>query len=148
MAGQHGKAVTAQVATGTAAKTIVQVVAAANHGIKVTGWGISFEGVSVTATPIQVRLLRQTTAGTMSALTPVKKRDSDGDTLDTTAQHTATAEPTAGDVLATVLVHPQGGYSEFPPFGSEYYVGAGDRIGIEVTSAADVDCVAEIHFEE
>ena len=148
MAGVFGVAQTVQIATGTSEKTLLQIVAAANHGIRITGWGISFEGTSPTGTPIEVKISRQTTAGTMSSLTPVKKRDSDGDTLDTTAQHTATAEPTEGDIVRKMLVHPQGGYSEHFPLGAEIFVGAGDRLGLIVTSAADVDAVGFFDFEE
>lgn len=148
MAGQHARAVTANIATGTSAKTLLQLVAAANHGVKVTGWGISFKGTSVTAEPILVELVRQTTAGTMSTLTPVKSNDSNGDTLDTTAQHTATAEPTTTDVLRSVYVHPQGNFAEHFPFGAEVLVGAGDRVGLRVTAAADVGSIAFLDFEE
>jgi hypothetical protein len=142
------KANTAQVATGTSAKTILQLVAASNHGVVVDEWSISFEGTSNTATPIQVRVLRQTTAGTMSALTLVKDPDDTDETLQTTAQHTATAEPTAGDVLFIELVHPQTGYTWQAPFGRHVKVGGGDRLGVEVTAGANVDCVVRAAGEE
>src|SRR5438067_1781420 len=107
MAGVRFKAVTGEVATGTALKTILQVVAASNHGVLIDEWSISFTGISNTATPILVQVMRQTTAGTMSSLTPVKDPDDTDETLQTTAQHTATAEPTASDVLFREEVHPQ-----------------------------------------
>lgn len=140
---------TAQIATGTAIKTLLQVVAAANHAIKVREISVSFKGVSNTDAPILVRVLRQSTAGTMSALTPVKSPNDDSDeTLQVTAQHTATAEPTAGDVLKTELVHPQTGFLWQPRFGEEIKVGGGDRIGIDVTATVDVNAVARIEGEE
>jgi hypothetical protein len=91
------------------AKTVLQIVAAANHRVRVERWGVFFDGVSVTAEPVQVRVLRQTTAGTMSANTPKKLDDSIADSVLTTAQDNATVEPTAGDVLDVVDVHPQNG---------------------------------------
>jgi hypothetical protein len=130
------------------AKTILQIVAPANHRLKVESWGVFFDGVSTTAEPVQVRLLRQTTAGTMSALTPVKLDDSIGETLQTTAQHTATAEPTAGDVLDILEVHPQHGYEIFYPLGQEVIVGGGDRLGIECTAPATVSVRGKIRYEE
>ena len=149
MAGVRLNAVTGEIATGTAAKTILQLVAAANHRVLVRGLRVSFKGVSATATPILVRVLRQITAGTMSALTPVKANSSDSETLQTTAQHTATAEPTAGDVLLVAEVHPQGGSLVWvAPFGGELVVPGGGRLGVEVTAGASVSCVAMIEAEE
>lgn len=148
MAGVRFKAVTGEVATGTSAKTILQVVAAANHGLKIDEVSISFKGTSNTATPIKVDVLRQTTAGTMTSLTPVKDPDDSDETLQVTAQHTATAEPTAGDVLMSELVHPQQGYTWQAPFGREIKVGGGDRLAVRVTAAADVNCIARVAGEE
>ena len=149
MAAFQGAATTAEIAlTAATAKTVLQLVAAANHRVKLLSWGIYFDGVTAAAEPVQIRLLRQTTAGTMSALTPVKRDDSIGETLQTTAQHTATAEPTAGDVLEVKEIHPQMGYEKLYPFGGELIVGGGDRLGIEVTAPAGVNCRAEMAFEE
>ena len=148
MSAFRGKLVTGEIATGTAAKTLVQLIAPANHRLRVVSYKISFKGTSATAAPIKVRLLRQSTAGTMSALTPVKLDDSIAETLLATAQHTATAEPTAGDVLESIEVHPQSGYEKIFAYGEEPIVGGGDRIGIEVTAGADVSAIAEIQYEE
>lgn len=149
MAAFQGQASTAEIAlTAATAKTVLQLVAATNHRDKILGWGVFFDGTSTTAEPVQVRLLRQTTAGTMSALTPTKRDDSIADTLLTTAQHTATAEPTAGDVLEALEVHPQQGYQVFYPLGAEPIIGGGDRVGIECTAPASVNVRATIIFEE
>lgn len=148
MAGVGFKAVTAEVSTGTSLKTIIQVVAASNHRCVIKEWSISFQGTSNSAAPILVEVLRQSTAGTMSSLTPVKNNSGDDETLQTTAQHTATAEPTAGDVIDSVLVHPQTGYTWQAPFGSELIIVGGGRLGIRVTAGASVDCVATIKGEE
>jgi hypothetical protein len=148
MAGNRFKGVTGQVTTGTSAKTIIQIVAAANHKVKIDEISISFNGVSNTAEPIKVDVLRQSTAGTMSSLTLVKDPDDWGETIQTTAQHTATAEPTAGDVLMSEHVHPQQGYTWQAPFGREIVVGGGDRIGVRVTAAASVSAIARVSGEE
>jgi hypothetical protein len=135
---------TAQVVTGTAAKTIAQVVAAANHRIRIDHITVSFEGIAATDAPIQVRILRQTTAGTMTALTPVKDNSADDETLAVTAQHTATAEPTAGDVLVTQLVHPQTSRL----FPGPFWIPGGGRLGVEVTAGVSVDCVVSVKGDE
>ena len=149
MAAFQGQATTAEIAlTAATAKTVIQLVGATNHRVKLLSWGVYFDGISPTAEPVQVRLLRQTTAGTMSALTPTKRDDSIAETLLTTAQHTATAEPTAGDVLEVKEVHPQGGYEKIYPFGGEVIIGGSDRLGIECTAPAGVNVRAEYVFEE
>lgn len=143
MAGLRFRANTAQVATGTSAKTILQLVAAANHRVVVPRISISFEGVTPTDAPIQVVIRKQTDAGTMTSLTLVKDNDNDDETLQTTAQHTATAEPSASDILETRLVHPQGS-RDFGPF----VIPGGDRIGVVVTAGVSIDCVVSALCEE
>ena len=110
-----------------------------------------FDGVSVTAEPVQVRLLRQTTAigGTPTVITPAKMDDSIAETVLTTAAASAGgAEPTAGDVLDVVEVHPQNGYEVIFPPGQEVIIGGGDRLGIECTAPAAVNVRAKIIAEE
>ena len=149
MAAFDFSATTTEIAlTAATAKTVLQIVAAANHRVRGKGWGVFFDGTSTTAEPVQVRLLRQTTAGTMSALTLTKRDDSIADTLLTTAQHTATAEPTAGDVLEVVEVHPQQSYEKWWPMGSEIIIGGGDRLGVECTAPAGVNVRAVFYGEE
>lgn len=148
MAARHGIAKLSGVATGTSAKTLIQLVAAANHAIKITEIGCSFAGITNTDAPILVELLRQTDAGTMTSLTPKKADDSIADTLDTTAQHTATAEPTGSDVIRDWRVHPQTGLVEQISDMAPIIVGAGDRIGLRVTAGVSVTCASYLCFEE
>lgn len=148
MAGVRCAAVTSEIATGTSAKTLLQITAAGNHRVLIGELSISFKGTSNTAAPIRVRVLRQTTAGTMTSLTPVKLNSADDETIQTTAQHTATAEPTAGEVLLAEEVHPQTGYTWQAPFGRELVVPGGGRLGVEVSAGADVNAIARVIFEE
>lgn len=149
MAGLQFQATTAEVGlTAATAKTVLQVVAPSNHRVKVLGWSVSFDGNNPSAEPVVVRLLRQTTAGTMTALTPTKTDNSLSESIQSTAQHTATAEPTAGDVLARREVHPQGSYEIWYPLGAEKWIGGGGRVGIECTAPAGVNAVAELVCEE
>lgn len=148
MAGNRFKAVTGQITTGTSAKTLLQIVAATNQKVLIDEISISFNGVSNTAEPIKVDVLRQTTAGTMSALTMVKDPDDWAETMQTTAQHTSTSEPTAGDVLMSEHVHPQQGWTWQAPFGRAIAIGGGDRLGIRVTAAASVSAIVRAAGEE
>lgn len=149
MAAFQGTATIAEQALGAAtAETVLQLVAASNHRVKILRWGIFFDGTSVTAEPVQIRLMRQTSAGTSSANTPVKLDDSLAETLQTTARDTFTAEPTSGDVLEVFEVHPQQGIAMMYPLGQEVIIGGGDRVGIECTAPAAVNCRAYFVFEE
>ncbi len=148
MAGILAIAQTAEVATGTSKKTLLQVVAAANHRVLVKEWSISFDGTSNTAEPILVQLLLQSDAGTMSALTPTHFYQGDDETLQTTAQHTSTGEPTGTTEFMGEQVHPQGGYTWQAPFGGELVIEGGSRLGIAVTAAVGVNAKVRIIFEE
>jgi len=153
MAGILAHGVTAEIAlTASTTKTLIQLVAAANHRIKVTSFGIFCKGVASTDNPVLVQVARQTTAGTMSALTCVKNNSADDETLQTTAQHTATVEPTLGDVLYSAEVHPQSGWEVLLPYGQEIIVPGGGRVAIKATPgaypAAGLTVVAQLTFEE
>lgn len=154
MARRHGilqaDAVVDSLTTDSAAwKTLLQLGAAANHAIALTEMGIFFQGTTNTHAPIAVQLVRQTTAGTMTARTPKKADDSVGDTLDTSGQIDATVEPTTGtEVLRSFLVHPQTGLiapiGDIPPV----IVGAGDYVGLRVYSGNDIGVSCHLAFEE
>lgn len=147
MAGVLCVAQTAEIAlTAATAKTVIQIVSPSNHAVEIKRWGVFFDGTSATAEPVQVRLLKQTTAGTMSALTPVRL-SGPAVTVQTSAQHTATVEPTASDVLDIAEVHPQTGY-EVNLLGQEIVLGSAERLGIECTAPAGVNVRAKIHFVE
>lgn len=134
-------------------KTILQVVAAANDRLKVSSWGIGFKGTSATDVPVLVTILRQTTAGTMSAGTAgvnlSKKNNADPETVQTTVQINATVEPTSGDIIENFEVHPQTGVIKLYPAGQELIIPNGGRLAIKVTSAAlTYNCTAEMDIEE
>ncbi len=149
MAGIRLLASTPEVAlTAAAAKTVLQVKAAANHRCLIEGWGVFFDGIAVAAEPVQIILVRQSSAGTMTSLAPVKLSDY-GETLQTTAAHTATAEPTTGsDILDVVEVHPQSGYEVSYPLGSEPVIPGGGAVGIVCTAGAGVNVRAKMRVQE
>jgi hypothetical protein len=148
MAGVRFALATGEIATGTSAKTVLQLIAATNQRVLIDEVAVSFKGTSATDAPILVEVLRQSTAGTMSSLTPRKLHDGDDESLQTTAQHSATVEPTGGDVLLAQLVHPQTGYTWQAPFGRQLHVKGGGRLAVRVTAAVSVNCVARFVAEE
>ena len=144
MAGISARAQTGSITTGTSAITLLQVVAATNTRVVVKSISVSFAGTSPTAAPILVDVLRQSTAGTMMSLTVVKEPNLGSETIQTTAQHTAEVEPTAGDVVAREYVHPQTGVI----FSEPITVLGGTRLGVRVTAAASTSAVVRVEFEE
>lgn len=147
MSGVPVVANTGDIAFSTSTKTLAQLIAASNHRVKVERVRISFKGTSGAEAPVLVQLAVQTTAGTMSSLTLAKRNASDDETLQTTAQHTATVEPTTTTVLASQLVHPQGNYDFVFPPGRELFIPGGTRLGVLVntpTQAGTANVSAEL----
>ncbi len=149
MAGLICVAQVTEVAVGGASNlTVLQVAAPANQRLKLKRWGVFFDGTSGNQEPVVVSLKRQTSAGTMSSLTPVKQ-SAGSETVQSTAAHTATAEPTAGDTIDVAEVHPQSGYEVLIPFDMPIEIPGGGRVGIHCTNPGDaIHATAKLVFEE
>ncbi len=151
MAGLGFTAQTHEDTTGTSAQTVLQIKAPTNQKIKISEWEISFKGIVNTDPPVLVEVYRQSTAGGGGAgLTLVKDNPDDGATIQSTAQEAVvgTTQPMNGDCLFREEVHPQAGYSWQAPFGKEYLIAGGQRIGIVVTATVARNCVARMRGEE
>jgi len=150
MAGILASVQTAEITSGVAKKTVLQLVAAANHRVKIKELSVSFKGTSGSATPVLIQVLRQSTAGTGGdALTAKKFNEGDDETLQTTAlKDIDGGEPTGSDEVMGEEIHPQGGWTWQAPFGGEIIVNGGDRLGIAVTAAESQTVKARIVFEE
>lgn len=136
------------VASGTSAKTLLQIVAGAQR-CGVYGIRISCKGVASTAVPVRFRLVRQTTAGTTGGTATIGSVDSSGVTATATANITfSSTEPTSGDLLFTQEVHPQTGMAEYIPLGDEIVIPASGRLGLTVTAAATVDVTVQLYWRE
>jgi hypothetical protein len=134
--------------TAATAQTAVQLTAPTNQRVKVLGYGFYFDGTLNSAQPVEIKLQRQTTAGSASAATPRLVEKELTETIQTTAQITFTAEPTAGDVLKTFTVHPQLGYEYLAPLGQEDIIQGGGRLGFTATAPASVNIRGYAKFEE
>ena len=128
-------------------KTILTVTAGSNIAVKILGWSITFDGTDVTSPPVIVELARQTTAGTITAIT-ASKLSTNSETVQASGGHTATAEPTKDNILDTFSIHPQGGIDVKYPEGEQPIIAAGGYIGIIVDSDIVVNCSAKIICEE
>jgi hypothetical protein len=129
-------------------KTVLQVAAPANQKVKVLEWGVFFDGTVVTAEPCEIILVRQSTAGTMTPVTPAKVDESNSQAIQSTVSVSASAEPTAGDIVDMVEVHPQQGYAKIYPLGQERVVTGGGRIGIQIKAPANVNVRPYMTCEE
>ena len=128
-------------------KTILQVQAPANIRVKVLGWGIYFDGTAITADPVEITLLRQSSAGTMTPMTAIQI-NSVPETVQSLANYNATVEPSVGDIVDLVQVHPQSGFEVKYPKGEEVIIPAGERLAIRTLAGAEVNCSAKIICEE
>jgi hypothetical protein len=132
-----------------AAETVLQVVAATNHRVKITEYGITFKGTSATDTPVRCRIFRQTGAGTSQAGTISKDDASVDETLQTAVRNQFTAEPTSDDVLIDEFeVHPQTGIKAFLPLNQEILIPGGGRLGFKLTAAQAQTAVVSVAGEE
>lgn len=95
--------------SASTAKTVLMAKAASNHRAVLKEAGISFQGVAATDPPILVELVRCSTDGTGTAVTPAKKDPSHNETLQTTAAKNFTVEPTVTDIVRQWYIHAQSG---------------------------------------
>lgn len=129
------------------AKTVIQIVTPATLRCVIRELLISLDGTTAANAPGLVELLTQTTAGTMSALTP-NPQDIAAPASLVTAQHTATVEPTAGTVIRSFRLTPYGGALPLRFDGVEgIKLPISTRIGIRCTFGAIVNVNASLTFE-
>ena len=136
--------------TAATAKTILNVINAANGLIRITEMAVSFDGVSSTAEPVTVELCSSTqaTAGTSTSHTIVQTRGPTR-TVQATAARNYTAEPTTLTVIKRWLVHPQTGlFVQFPLGREPEQVTTADGLCIRCTAPAAVNVQAYMEFEE
>lgn len=130
-------------------ETVLQVVAAANHRVKLTEYSISFKGTSATDAPVRCRIFRQTGAGTSAAATVSKDDASVDEVLQTTGRSQFTVEPTSDDALMDEFeVHPQTGVKVFLPPGQELLVPGGGRLGFKLSALQNQTAVVAVGAEE
>ena len=134
------------------AKTVLQIKAPTNQRIKVYSFSIFFKDTISSDTPVEVQLIRQSTAigGTPTALVAIKNDLGVAETIQTTAAiyGTSPTEPTTTDIRKMLKVHPQSGYEVIYSFGQELLISGGGRLGIVVTAAQAQSADVQIDFEE
>lgn len=132
------------------AETVIALIGQTTVKAKLIEFGVSFDGVSTTAEPVQIRLIRATADGTGTAAT-VKPWDPDMTSNQCTAKHSYSAEPTKESTpLASWEVHPQSGIVVQYPLGREPTLdnATGSIMCIECTAPATVNVLAYLVWEE
>lgn len=141
---------TAEIATGTAVKTILEIEAPATRPrLELDEVAITFEGVSATGTPIEVELCSKSADATGSASPPSPVPDDFAAPASAvTVRHNATGEGTVGVILRRWKVHPQSGIVYQLPLGRAIKTAVAGVIALRVTAAADVGCIAHMGWIE
>lgn len=145
------------VTTGTAIKTLLQIATPATCELRISEWGISFDG-SAAATPIKCELIDTNIAATVTAhvtagVMPLNDTGTVASkmTLGTSATgYTASVE---GSITATRLldcqqVAPTGLYVKQWPLGLEPEVAVSRFLRVRVTAGAAVNAVCYVVWSE
>lgn len=132
----------------TVAKTVVEVTAAANHRVLLEQFGFFFDGISVTAEPVVVELIRIGTTGTGTDGTPVKRDPDMSEALQVDFKYNFTVEPTGITVLKRWNIHPQSGYENILTLTAPIPVPGSDLIGFRFTAPTGVNVIVNIEGQE
>lgn len=149
------------VTTGTAIKTLLQVLASATKPAKIIEWGISFDG-SAAATPISVELLETDVAATVTAhvAAGIVKTDAEalagGDPTTNLIQvgtaHTGYTGSAEGTITVTrqfdaQLIAPTNQYVKQFPLGREPVIQVGKWARVRVHAGAAVNALTYMVVE-
>lgn len=140
--------------TAATAKSVVGVKAAANIAIKVLEASVSFDGATSSNAPAVVDFDRCTfganSPGTNStSLTPLKRDPGRDETVQATAAHTWTTQPTTLTAQFSKDVGQFNGlYHYVLPFASPLMVAGGAGFVITITSPNNVNATGHITCEE
>lgn len=130
-------------------KTACQIAAPTNQRVKILGFGFYFDGVTSNATPVELRIQKQTTAGTGTAITVGDDEPELTETIQTVATGNFTVEPTPGQVLRVPSIPAFMGMYEVPlPQGQEIIVAGGTRLGFTFNAPAAVNVRGYVRCEE
>ncbi|MFD1055411.1 hypothetical protein [Terrabacter terrigena] len=130
------------------AKTVIEVAAGATVTARIVAASVSFDA-SAAAAGIKVELVRYATTGTGTAYTPLKYNgEGQARAALCTCKVNDTVEPGTPVVVETYYVPNTAGQFWQIPLGREAYLPSSTLIGLRVTSAAVVNCAANLQWEE
>lgn len=135
--------------TAGGTKVAVFVKAGTSQRVIVKGWWAFFKGAVVTDEPVICQLIRLTSDGAGGSSATLNEIDADIATFRAAAtKGTFSTEPTAGEILKEVNVHPQAGY-EIQADKLAVMAGGG-RIGVRyvMPSGQNPNILAGLRVEE
>jgi hypothetical protein len=139
----HGDAIALAAAT---AKTVLAIGTPGTIRARLCEITVGLDGVTAANPAVFVELLRQTTAGTNTSMTPIPV-DSAAPSSLVTAGKNHSAEPTAGVVIKTWRLTPVGGLLVIPFYGDEQVVvPVSSWLGLRLTASAIVNANASMTF--
>ena len=117
-------------------KSVIQLKAATNQRAKILGFGLYTDGVTSNAVPLQVRIIKQTTAATGSAITAGLDESELTETVQTSALGTITVEGGGTVTPCRVISVPSfmGMYEAPQPAGQELIIPGGGYVSFEVNN--------------
>jgi hypothetical protein len=143
----YSAATGAAVATGTALKTILSVIAPAQFGVDLKKIHMGFDGVTASAVPVLVELWRATTDGTGTAGT-VNQVYGPAVTAGFTTKYNYTAEPTTLTLVDSWLLTPTGATLLYDfPLGDTPDCAVSNLFALRTTAPATVNVRATMWFE-
>lgn len=116
-------------ASGAASGIVKVETPATTRRAYIYKWTVGPEGIVATDNQFSVRLKRQSTAGTWTAVTPSPLDDEDAVSL-CVAGSNSTAAGTAGVILIEVGINSRAGYTDVAVPGAEYVVPSTSAAGI------------------
>ena len=141
----------AEALAAATAETVLNVVNATNGLIRLVEFSISFDGVTATNVPVLVELCSctQAGAGTSSSATITQIRGPTR-TVQATAEHSYSVEPTVITVLKPYLIRPDGGLVviQFPLGREPEQTVTVDGLLLRCTAPDAVNVWAGMEFEE
>jgi hypothetical protein len=141
-------ATTAEVALTTSLKTVASLTTPANQRTAIRGFSVAFDGVSSTAGCAEVQLVIHSSSGTFSAATLSKDVRGTTETLNTSGNFNASAEPSVTTILRSYNVNAMTGYERAFAQDEEIELAGGDRFGLQVRASSAVNAHAMIAAEE
>lgn len=137
-------------------KSVLQVATPAGTDIEVLGWGVSFNGVTATAIPVQCELFMTATAATVTAQSPAPWGNAmqpaslcvSGTTATGINAGTETAPAAQVTMLDAQFIHPESGYGIWWPEGHRPKVSPSSFLRMRLNAQAAVSCIPWIVWKE
>lgn len=139
---------TAEVALTTSLKTLLSITNAADRRVAIKGFAIAFDSVGSTAGGAEVFLVIHSSSGTFTGSTLRKVDRGTTESLGSSGNVNASAEPSITEVLKSYTVNQMTGYERAFAMDEEIQLAGGERFGLQVRASSACNANAFIDAEE